>query len=89
MTMNCGLPNHWVCCNVDIECCVGYLVHHHRGDETLSISAGEDECCAPEWCYITSLGPPYPVTCEELIRAYYLVPVTIRIKSNIVTIAHF
>ena len=56
------------------------LLHHHRGDETLSISAGGYDQCAPGWCSIASLGPPYPVTCEEFIRAYHIVPVTIRIK---------
>ena len=42
---------------MEILSAVGSLVHHHRGDETLSISAGEDERCAPEWCSLTSLGP--------------------------------
>ena len=49
------------------------LVHHHKGDETLSIKAGEGERCATEWCSITILSPPYPVTCEELICAYHIV----------------
>ena len=34
------------------------LVHNHREDETLYISAGEDEHGAPEWWSIYSLGPP-------------------------------
>ena len=43
---------------MDILSVVGYLENHHRGGETLSIITGEDDLCAPEWCYLTSLGPP-------------------------------
>ena len=67
---------------------VGALVYHHRGDETLSIITGEYERCAPEWCSLTSMGPPHHATHEELIGVYHLVPVTIKIKSNLVTIPH-
>ena len=64
------------------------LVHQNRGDEALSISAGKDDHFAPEWCSLNSLVPPQPVTREEIICAYHLFPVTIQIKSNIVTIPH-
>ena len=40
---------------------VGDLVHHHRGDKTLSASACEVEQYEPEWCSLTCLGPPHPV----------------------------
>ena len=49
---------------MDILSVVGALVHHHRGDEELSVSVGEDERCAPEWCSPTSMVPPHPITHE-------------------------
>ena len=55
---------------IEVFSVVCALVHHHWGDETLSISAGEDDFCVPEWCSFTSMGPPHPVTCEELIGTY-------------------
>ena len=73
---------------MEIMIVVGDLVHHPRGDERLSIIVGEDDRCAPEWCSLTSMVPPHPVTREELICAYYLVIFTIRIKSNLVAIPH-
>ena len=67
---------------------VGDLVHHHSGDKTLSISAGEDECYALEWCFFTSLVTPHPVTHEELVVAYNLAPASIQIKYDIIIIPH-
>ena len=49
---------------MDILSIVGALVHHHRGGETMSTTAGEYERCAAEWWSLTSMGPPHPVTCE-------------------------
>ena len=43
---------------------VGVLVHHHRGNETQFIIAGEDEYCAQEWLSLTSLGSTQSVTYE-------------------------
>ena len=63
-------------------------LHRDRGGETLSISMVEDERRALELCSLASLGPPLPITHEELIGAYHLVPVTILIKSNVVVIPH-
>ena len=67
---------------------LGALVRHHKGGETLSISAGEDCCCVPEWCSLSSLGPPHHITREELIGSYHIFQVTIWIKSNIAAIPH-
>ena len=73
---------------MEILSVVGALVHQHWGDETLSISAGEDECYALEWCFFTSLVPPHPVTHEELVGAYNLAPASIQIKYDIIIIPH-
>ena len=43
---------------MDILTAVRSFVHHHRGGETLSISAGGYEKCATRWCSLTSLGSP-------------------------------
>ena len=43
---------------MDTLIAVRSLVHHHRGDKTLYISAGEYELCATEWSSLTSLGTP-------------------------------
>ena len=63
---------------IDVFSVVSDVLHHPRWDETLPNVTCEDERCAPEWCSLTSLGPPEPVTNEEIIRAYHIVPVTIR-----------
>ena len=73
---------------MEILSVVGDLIRHHRGDETLSISGGEDERFAQEWCSLDIMGPPHPITHEEVIVSYHLVPVTIRRKSNHVVITH-
>ena len=44
---------------MDILSVLGALVHQHSGEETISISAGEDDRCELEWFSFTSLGPPY------------------------------
>ena len=73
---------------MDILSLVSYLVCHHRGVEALSINAGKDERCTPEWFSLTRQGPPHPISYEDLIGAYHIVPVTIWIKSNPVLIPH-
>ena len=47
---------------MDIFSVMGTLVHLHRGDEIMYIGVSEDELWAPEWCSLTSLGPPHPIT---------------------------
>ena len=53
----------------------------------MSISAGEDERCVPEWYSLASPGPPHPVIRKELISAYHLVSVNIRNRFNLVSIS--
>ena len=67
---------------------MGALVHHHIGEDKLYINAGEYERCAPEWCSFIYLGPQHPVTQEELIGAYHIITVYIRINSKITAIPH-
>ena len=43
------------------------LMHQHWGYETLLVGTGVDERCAPQWCSLQGLDPPYPITHEELI----------------------
>ena len=45
--------------SIEILSVVCALVHHHRGEKKLSIGADENERCAPELCFLTSLGPPH------------------------------
>ena len=73
---------------MDILSVLGALVHHHRGYETLSISAGEYYRCVLEWCSLSCRGPTYPVTPKQLIATYHIFPFSIRIKSDFVTIPH-
>ena len=73
---------------MDILNVVDALVHYHRGEETLSIIVGEDERCASELCSFTWMGPPHPVTHEELICVYHIFPVSISIKPDLVEIPH-
>ena len=73
---------------MDILSVVGALVHHHVEDETIYTSAGKYECCAPKWCYLTSLGTSQTITSKDIIGAYNLVPVNIWIKFNLVVIPH-
>ena len=51
-------------------------------------NGSEDERFALEWCYFTSIGPPQPVTCKELIGTYNLAPDSVWIKYNLITIPH-
>ena len=86
LRVNFGLPNHLVWCNGYIECSDLFVAPLQGGGETLSIIAVGDEQCATEWRSLSSLGPPHPVTREELIGTYHIFPVTIWIKSNFVLI---
>ena len=61
---------------------VSVLVHHHRGDVTLSISAGEDERCAPELCSLTSMGPPPPVNVHIILLQLPFISNTISSKFH-------
>ena len=54
----------------------------------MSISTEKDERCVQEWCSFTSMGPPHPVTSEELIGSQNLAPYYVQIKYKLITILH-
>ena len=51
---------------MNIVSAVGALANQHWGDESLSISASEDERCIPERFSFISLGPSHTFIREEL-----------------------
>ena len=73
---------------MEILSVVGDLVQQNWEDETLSIRTSGYVCYAPEWCSFVSLGPPHPITHEELIVTYNIPPVSVWIKYDFITIPH-
>ena len=75
MIVNYRLNNLWIIYNGMCD-----LAHQNWCHEILFIGAGADNRCAPEFCSLKIMSPTYPITHEELIGAYHLVPDSVQIK---------
>ena len=88
LTINCGFPNHWVCCTGDIGCS-GFFGAPPQGERKTDHQHGWRLAMCTRMVLFHQFGSSQ--ACHLLkthIHAYHIVPVTIRIKSNLVTIPH-
>ena len=64
------------------------LVQNDGWNETSPIFSGRDKSCAPEWWSLYSFHLPHSFTWEEVVSEDGLVPPSIGIKPNFVTVPY-